>query len=243
MIDITNLTSLITAFRNETEQGSISPETLGSLLQAIANELKNASSAQEEIDLETLQTNLSLLKGIVNEMVSNVSRLESVVSEHNSSSASNFNKIANSINDIEQYIESLDGIVSENCSNIESLNALNSRTSYLPVFRGTIVIDASSITSAVRNYFNYSLNDGFFNLVRANQLIGRAYVYTFNGFKIVEVIGLCSINNMSFIYHDRLDHVLLRINSKNEIFVTGSLETIDLQNQINAINERLNAMT
>ena len=59
MIDITNLTSLITAFRNETEQGSISPETLGSLLQAIANELKNASSAQEEIDIETLQTNLS----------------------------------------------------------------------------------------------------------------------------------------------------------------------------------------
>ena len=27
MIDISNLTSLITAFRNETEQGSISPET------------------------------------------------------------------------------------------------------------------------------------------------------------------------------------------------------------------------
>ena len=41
MIDISNLTSLITAFRQETEQGSISPETLGALLQAIANQLHN----------------------------------------------------------------------------------------------------------------------------------------------------------------------------------------------------------
>ncbi len=35
MIDITNLISFITAFRQETEQGSISPETLGALLQSI----------------------------------------------------------------------------------------------------------------------------------------------------------------------------------------------------------------
>ena len=48
MIDITNLTSLITAFRNETEQGSISPETLGALLQAIANELNKASTEADQ---------------------------------------------------------------------------------------------------------------------------------------------------------------------------------------------------
>ncbi|MBQ4918080.1 MAG: hypothetical protein IIU72_08990, partial [Muribaculaceae bacterium] len=58
MIDITNLTSLITAFRNETEQGSISPETLGALLQAIANELNNASSHQDQVKLVALYENL-----------------------------------------------------------------------------------------------------------------------------------------------------------------------------------------
>ena len=54
MIDITNLTSLITAFRNETEQGSISPETLGALLQAIANQLKDASNDTDLSKLSTL---------------------------------------------------------------------------------------------------------------------------------------------------------------------------------------------
>ena len=51
MIDITNLTSLITAFRNETEQGSISPETLDALLQAIAEEIQNAASDQDQTKL------------------------------------------------------------------------------------------------------------------------------------------------------------------------------------------------
>ena len=58
MIDITNLTSLITAFRQETEQGSISPETLGSLLQAIANLLSAASTDQEQIKLTNIYDNL-----------------------------------------------------------------------------------------------------------------------------------------------------------------------------------------
>ncbi len=233
MIDISNLTSLITAFRQETEQGSITPETLGSLLQAIANELKHASSTQDEITIETLQSNLSLLKGIVNEMVSDISHLESVVSSHNSSSASNFNKLTTSISDIEEYVDSLD----------RNINTLNSRISQIPVSRGSIYIDTSSISTPIRNYFNYNVSDGYYNIVRSNQLIGRAYVYTFNGFKIVDVIGLCSITNSSFVYHEHLDHILLRINSKNEIFATGTIETIDLQNQINAINERLDAIT
>ena len=61
MIDITNLTSLITAFRNETEQGSISPETLGALLQAIANELQGASSNQDQVKLAALYENLQTM--------------------------------------------------------------------------------------------------------------------------------------------------------------------------------------
>ena len=51
MIDISNLTSPITAFRQEIEQCSISPEILGALLQVIANQLHNATSEQEQIKL------------------------------------------------------------------------------------------------------------------------------------------------------------------------------------------------
>ena len=58
MIDISNLTSLITAFRQETEQGSISPETLGALLQAIANQLQNATTDQEQTKLSNIYDNL-----------------------------------------------------------------------------------------------------------------------------------------------------------------------------------------
>lgn len=47
MIDIQQLTSLISAFRVETEKESISPETVGSLLQAIADLLATATSEAE----------------------------------------------------------------------------------------------------------------------------------------------------------------------------------------------------
>ena len=43
MIDTTQLTQLISAFRVETEKESISPETVGSLLQNITDLLANAS--------------------------------------------------------------------------------------------------------------------------------------------------------------------------------------------------------
>ena len=47
MIDIQQLTSLISAFRVETEKESISPETVGSILQAIADLLATATSETE----------------------------------------------------------------------------------------------------------------------------------------------------------------------------------------------------
>ena len=47
MIDIQQLTSLISAFRVETEKESISPETVGSILQAITDLLSTATSQTE----------------------------------------------------------------------------------------------------------------------------------------------------------------------------------------------------
>ncbi len=47
MIDISQLTSLVSAVRVETEKESISPETVGKLLQDILDLLKTASSDTE----------------------------------------------------------------------------------------------------------------------------------------------------------------------------------------------------
>ena len=47
MIDITQLTSLLSAFRVETEKESISPETVGKILQDITDLLATASSDAE----------------------------------------------------------------------------------------------------------------------------------------------------------------------------------------------------
>ena len=69
MIDITNLTSLITAFRNETEQGSISPETLGALLQAIANQLTSAATDQDQQKLSLLYDHIRTMGNCLTSVV------------------------------------------------------------------------------------------------------------------------------------------------------------------------------
>ena len=61
MIDISQLTSLVSAFRVETEKESISPETVGSLLQNINDLLANASSRIEQQIFENWKAILSQL--------------------------------------------------------------------------------------------------------------------------------------------------------------------------------------
>ena len=61
MIDTTQLTQLISAFRVETEKESISPETVGSLLQNITDLLANASSTTEQQIFENWKAILSQL--------------------------------------------------------------------------------------------------------------------------------------------------------------------------------------
>ncbi len=59
MIDVSQLTSLISAFRVETEKESISPETVGKLLQDITDLLATASTGQELQVLDAWKTMLS----------------------------------------------------------------------------------------------------------------------------------------------------------------------------------------
>ena len=285
MIDITNLTSLITAFRQETEQSSISPETLGSLLQKIANELGNASTDQEILQLTAIKENLQALGAFLydivqgpedrNNILVNVTRFNPISGTKSAVSGQTFIKQATTeragamraqhVDDLytakknisalqttaEEHQTSIDRInetLTENETTMTeldnslsrlstSLNTLNQNIQYAPVFRGNIVIDNTSITSPATNYFTYSLLNGYYNIIRSNQLIGRAVVSTYNNFKIVDVIGLCHINSNSFVYHDRLDHILLRIAPNGAIYVTGSIETTYLKNQINELKD------
>ena len=61
MIDVNQLTSLISAFRVEKEKVSISPETVGSLLQNITDLLANASSITEQQIFDNWKAILSQL--------------------------------------------------------------------------------------------------------------------------------------------------------------------------------------
>lgn len=283
MIDISNLTSLITAFRQETEQGSISPETLGALLQAIANQLQSATTDQEQTKLTNIYNNLlkmgncltnlaqgdtdrnnvlgdytfyNVVSGIpsaqrgqvlikqatteragamraqqvidLNAAKKGVATLEDAVAQINTQ-----------LEELNGYIESTDGVVQtladEMYSAKSNLNTLNNRVSVVPIRRGVITIDPSSITSPIGNYFKYSMADGYYEIVRGGMLIGRAISFQFGNFRVFDVIGLCFINSGSFVYHDRFDHILVRVAQNGVVYATGSLDAIDLQNQINAL--------
>ena len=283
MIDISNLTSLITAFRQETEQGSISPETLGALLQAIANQLQSATTDQEQTKLTNIYNNLlkmgncltnlaqgdtdrnnvlgdytfyNVVSGIpsaqrgqvlikqatteragamraqqvidLNAAKKGVATLEEAVAQINTQ-----------LEELNGYIESTDGVVqtlADDMYNAKSnLNTLNNRVSVVPIRRGVITIDPSSITSPIGNYFKYSMADGYYEIVRGGMLIGRAISFQFGNFRVFDVIGLCFINSGSFVYHDRFDHILVRVAQNGMVYATGSLDAIDLQNQINAL--------
>ena len=291
MIDITNLTSLITAFRNETEQGSISPETVGSLLQAIANLLSAATTEQEQSKLTNIYNNLLKMGNCLTNLAQGDADRNNVLADyaffnpisglHSAQRSQVFIKqatteragamraqqvidlnatkkgvatleeavatINSQLTELNGYLESLDSVVQANADNLSSLtddfSSFNSRLGYVPFHQGNIVIDASSITSPITNYLKYNMPDGHYNLIRGGQRIGQLYTYMYNNFRVFDIVGLCYISSTSFIYHDRFDHILVRMNYNGQIFVTGSILTTDLQNQINLKQDQLEAGT
>jgi len=289
MIDITNLTSLITAFRNETEQGSISPETLGSLLQAIANLLSAASTDQEQIKLTNIYDNLLKMGNCLTNLAQGDADRNNVLADYTF-----FNPISglhsalrsqilikqatteragamraqqvidlnatkkgvatleeavatinSQLEELNGYLESLDSVVQANADNLSSLtddfSSFNSRLGYVPFHQGNIVIDATSITSPITNYLKFNMPDGHYNLIRGGQRIGQLYTYMYNNFRVFDIVGLCHITTTSFVYHDRFDHILVRLSSNGLLEITGSLESIYLQNQINLKQDQLEA--
>lgn len=291
MIDITNLTSLITAFRNETEQGSISPETVGSLLQAIANLLSAATTEQEQSKLTNIYNNLLKMGNCLTNLAQGDADRNNVLADyaffnpisglHSAQRSQVFIKqatteragamraqqvidlnatkkgvatleeavatINSQLEELNGYLESLDSVVQSNADNISSLtddfSSFNSRLGYVPFHQGNIVIDATSITSPITNYLKFNMPDGHYNLIRGGQRIGQLYTYMYNNFRVFDIVGLCHITTTSFVYHDRFDHILVRMNYNGQIFVTGSILTTDLQNQINLKQDQLEAGT
>ena len=291
MIDISNLTSLITAFRQETEQGSISPETLGSLLQAIANLLSAASTDQEQIKLTNIYDNLLKMGNCLTNLAQGDADRNNVLADYaffnpisglHSAQRSqilikqatteragamraqqvidlNATKkgvatleeavatINSQLEELNGYLESLDSVVQANADNISSLtddfSSFNSRLGYVPFHQGNIVIDATSITSPITNYLKFNMPDGHYNLIRGGQRIGQLYTYMYNNFRVFDIVGLCYVTTTSFVYHDRLDHILVRLSSNGLLEITGSLESIYLQNQINLKQDQLEAGT
>ena len=283
MIDISNLTSLITAFRQETEQGSISPETLGALLQAIANQLQSATTDQEQTKLTNIYNNLLKMGNCLTNLAQGDTDRNNVLGDYTfynpisgmhsaqrgqvlikqatteragamrAQQVIDLNaakkgvatleeavaQINTQLEELNGYIESTDGVVqtlADDMYNTKSnLNTLNNRVSVVPIRRGVITIDPSSITSPIGNYFKYNMADGYYEIVRGGMLIGRAISFQFGNFRVFDVIGLCFINSGSFVYHDRFDHILVRVAQNGVVYATGSLDVIDLQNQINAL--------
>lgn len=289
MIDISNLTSLITAFRQETEQGSISPETLGALLQAIANQLQNATTDQEQTKLSNIYDNLlrmgncltnlaqgdadrnnvlgdytfyNVVSGIpsaqrgqvlikqatteragamraqqvidLNAAKKGVSMLEDAVAQINTQ-----------LTDLNDYIQSMDVTVQDNIGEIANLNSrvstLANRVTSVPIPRGRIRIDHTSITSPAGNYFKYSMADGYYEIVRGGILIGHAVSYQYGNFRVFDIVGLCHINSNTFVYQDTLAHILVRVAQNGLIVTNGTIDHVDLQNQINLKQDRLEA--
>jgi hypothetical protein len=166
-----------------------------------------------------------------------VSNIESAMATSNADNSTRFDEIEQTLLEMNGYIESVDGVSQTNADNIETLfsrvDNLNNRAA--PIRRGAITIDHTSITSPVGNYFRYNMADGHYDLVRGGMLIGRAISFQFGNFRVFDVIGLCFINSGSFVYHDRFDHILVRVAQNGVVYATGSLDAIDLQNQINAL--------
>ena len=305
MIDISNLTSLITAFRQETEQGSISPETLGALLQAIANQLQSATTDQEQTKLTNIYNNLLKMgnflvnltqgdtdrnnvlgdyylydpiagvfsaqrsqvlikqatteragamraqqvidlnaakKGVAT-LEDAVSNIESAMATTNANNSNRFDELDQMLLEMNGYIESVDGVSQTNAENIETLSSrvdnINNRAA--PIRRGTITIDHTSITSPVGNYFRYNMADGHYDLVRGGMLIGRAISYQYGNFRVFDVVGLCHINSNTFVYQDTLAHILVRVAQNGLIVTNGTIDHVDLQNQINKKQDQLKA--
>ena len=206
------------------------------LIKQATTERAGAMTAQQVTDLNATK------KGVAN-LEEAVSNIESAMATTNANNSNRFDELDQMLLEINGYIESVDGVVQGNADNISSLSTkvTNLGNRVAPLRRGTITIDHTSITSPSGNYFKYSMADGHYNLVRGGVLIGQAVSYQYGNFRVFDVIGLCHINSSSFVYQETLAHILVRVSQNGLITTVGTIDHVDLQNQINKKQEQLEA--
>lgn len=119
MIDIDNLSMLITAFRAETEQHSITPDVVGSLLQKILDKLASISPSDilEVEDLHNIKA-ISSLKSSCTSLLADVASLQ----KETRNIPSIKDNISRLENDIKSLVRNLNKLASSN-DNIAWLNA------------------------------------------------------------------------------------------------------------------------
>jgi hypothetical protein len=206
------------------------------LIKQATTERAGAMRAQQVIDLNAAKKGVSMLEDAV-------SNIESAMATSNADNSTRFDEIEQTLLEMNGYIESVDGVSQTNADNIETLfsrvDNLNNRAA--PVRRGAITIDHTSITSPAGNYFRYNMADGHYDLVRGGMLIGRAISYQYGNFRVFDVVGLCHINSNTFVYQDTLAHILVRVAQNGLIVTNGTIDHVDLKNQINLKQDRLEA--
>ena len=86
MIDISNLTNLITALRAETAKDAISPDSLGALLQKITDVIATAAQSSEVSDIDNWKTAISSISSCLIGIEQNLSDRNNVYLDINTAS-------------------------------------------------------------------------------------------------------------------------------------------------------------
>lgn len=128
MLDITSLTTLVSALRGETAKDSISPESLGSLLQKILDLL---ASAQSPEDYNTLQTTIKDIQQSVYTQHKSIERLNDEEATQNdeierlkeraTDAEDNLSDLGDSITNLADKLEETTQTAATNTDNIKKM--------------------------------------------------------------------------------------------------------------------------
>ena len=150
-MDITNITSLISTFRQETREESITPEVVGVLLQKLADLLGTVSTAAE---LQNLSTMISATSSSLQNIQSLINQLNTKIGTNSGSIKTNSDEIAklkSDINTINFQLKRMQTGINSSFTNQTSLindntNAINTNTEQI----GFMTRDMNSLLNRIR---------------------------------------------------------------------------------------------
>ena len=150
-MDITNITSLISTFRQETREESITPEVVGVLLQKLADLLGSVSTAAE---LQNLSTMVSATSSSLQNLQSLINQLNNRIGTNSGSIKTNSDEIAkmkSEINSFNSQLKTLQTAINNTFTKQTSLisantTAINTNTEQI----GFLKSDINSLLNRIR---------------------------------------------------------------------------------------------